>query len=52
MPSAPETAYSHRGAGTNLIYVDAGNDLVVVARWIEGEAIDGFVGRVLAAIKK
>ena len=52
MPSAPESAYSHRGAGTNLIYVDAENDLVVVARWIEGDAIDGFVGRVLAAIKK
>ena len=52
MPSAPESAYSHRGAGTNLIYVDAENDLVVVARWIDGDAIDGFVGRVLAALKK
>ena len=39
IPSAPETAYSHRGHGTNMIYVDEENDLVVVARWIEGRAI-------------
>ena len=50
LPSAPETAYSHRGAGTNLIYVDEQNDLVVVARWIEGNAIDDFIGKVLASI--
>jgi CubicO group peptidase (beta-lactamase class C family) len=51
MPSAPETAYSHRGAGTNLIYVDTENDLVVVARWIEGKAIDPFIAKVLASIR-
>ena len=50
MPSAPESAYSHRGAGTNMIYVDRENDLVVVARWIQGRAIDGLIRRVLAAI--
>jgi hypothetical protein len=33
-----------------LIYVDAENDLVVVARWIDNGALDAFVGRVLAAI--
>ena len=52
IPSAPETAYSHRGHGTNLIYVDEENDLVVVARWIEGSAIDEFIGKVLASIKE
>jgi len=52
MPSAPESSYAHRGAGTNLIYVDPENDLVVVARWIEGRAIDGLVKRVLAAINE
>ena len=35
-PNAPSTAYSHRGNGTNLVYVDEENDLVVVARWIPG----------------
>jgi CubicO group peptidase (beta-lactamase class C family) len=50
LPSAPETAFAHRGAGTNLVYVDPENDLVVVARWIQGQAIDEFIGKVLGAI--
>ena len=49
-PSAPATAYAHLGAGTNLIYVDSENDLVVVARWIDRDALDGLVQRVLAAV--
>ena len=48
--SAPETAFAHRGAGTNLVYVDPENDLVVVARWIQGGAIDEFIGKVLGSI--
>ena len=51
MPAAPESAYSHRGSGTNLIYVDPENDLVVVARWIQGDAIPQFIAKVLAAIE-
>jgi hypothetical protein len=39
------------GAGTNAIYVDPVNDLVVVVRWIEGKALPGFVERILAAIE-
>lgn len=34
IPSAPKSAFLHIGAGTNMIYVDQENDLVVVARWI------------------
>lgn len=34
VPAAPESAFLHIGAGTNMIYVDQENDLVVVARWI------------------
>jgi hypothetical protein len=34
-----------------MIYVDRENDLVVVARWIQGQSIDGFIKRVLASIK-
>ena len=52
LPSAPRTAYMHRGAGANVIYVDAENDLVVVARWIQtGKPLDDFIGAVLKAIK-
>jgi CubicO group peptidase (beta-lactamase class C family) len=49
LPSAPESAYFHLGAGTNVIYCDPENDLVIVARWIERDAMDGVVQRVLAA---
>lgn len=50
-PSAPDKAYGHVGNGTNLIYVDPQNDLVVVLRWIEDSKIDEFLKRLLAAIK-
>jgi hypothetical protein len=33
-----------------MIYVDPENDLVVVVRWIENNAINEFVQRVLSAI--
>jgi CubicO group peptidase (beta-lactamase class C family) len=52
LPSAPAAAFAHVGNGTNVIYVDAENDLVVVARWIENGAVDGFVGRVLASVNR
>lgn len=51
LPSAPESAYMHLGNGTNMIYVDAEHDLVVVARWIETAALDQFVKRVLASVE-
>ncbi len=51
LPSAPETAFFHLGAGTNMVYVDPENELVIVARWIQREAMDGLVRRVLEAIE-
>lgn len=50
-PSAPELSYFGIGWGSNLIWVDPQHDLVAVVRWIDGPAFDGFVKRVLAAIK-
>jgi CubicO group peptidase (beta-lactamase class C family) len=50
LPSAPAAAFAHVGNGTNVIYVDPEHDLVVVARWIENGAVDGFIGRVLASV--
>jgi CubicO group peptidase (beta-lactamase class C family) len=50
-PSAPATAYSHRGNGTNLVYVDGENDLVVVARWIPGGDIDELLALVIGSIQ-
>jgi hypothetical protein len=49
-PSAPASAYAHIGNGTNMIYVDGENDLVVVVRWIENNAIDNFLKKLLASL--
>ena len=50
LPSAPESSFFHLGAGTNMVYVDPENNLVIVARWIKRDAMDGLVKRVLSAI--
>ncbi len=50
LPHAPVTAFVHVGNGTNIIYVDPENDIVIVARWIENKAVDGLVEKVLASI--
>lgn len=49
-PNAPATAFAHVGNGTNVIYVDAENDLVIVLRWIENDKIDGFLQRIYASL--
>jgi CubicO group peptidase (beta-lactamase class C family) len=50
-PSAPANHYYHAGAGANRIWVAPELDMVVVLRWVAPEHFDGFVRRVLAAIK-
>ena len=51
LPSAPASAFMHIGNGTNMVYVDPENDLVAVVRWIDNGAADGFVKRLLAAVR-
>jgi CubicO group peptidase (beta-lactamase class C family) len=50
LPAAPASAFSHLGAGTNMIYVDPEHDLVVVARWIRDSQRAEFIARLLAAL--
>jgi len=50
-PSAPDGAWAHLGNGTNMVYVDPENDLVVVARWIAGSGIDPFLGKIVGSIR-
>jgi CubicO group peptidase (beta-lactamase class C family) len=50
-PSAPASHYYHAGMGANRVWVAPDLDLVVVLRWVAPEHFDGFVKRVLAAIK-
>ena len=49
-PNAPEHTWTHSGAGSNLIYVDPANELVIVARWIRGGAFTDVVQTVLEAM--
>jgi CubicO group peptidase (beta-lactamase class C family) len=51
LPSASESVFMHLGNGTNAIICDPEHDLVVVARWIENNALDGLMQRVLAAVR-
>jgi CubicO group peptidase (beta-lactamase class C family) len=51
LPSAPERCFLARGAGSNLIWIDPGHELVAVVRWIDKSSIDGFIARVLAAVE-
>jgi CubicO group peptidase (beta-lactamase class C family) len=48
--SAPASAWAHLGNGTNMVYCDPENDLVVVARWIQNNQIDAFLQRVIGSI--
>ena len=52
MPAAPKTAFSHIGAGTNMIYVDPEHDLVIVARWIPNGDTNELVRLVLESLKE
>lgn len=50
-PNAPATAFVHVGNGTNIVYVDQENNLVVVLRWIEDGKINEFMGKLYASLK-
>ena len=51
-PPAPESSVLFRGDGPNIIYIDWENDLIVVVRWIRGNAFNDFIGQVLGAIRQ
>ncbi|MCM5571439.1 beta-lactamase family protein [Burkholderiaceae bacterium FT117] len=49
-PSAGGKGYFAIGAGASVNWIDPERRLVAVVRWIDGAKIDGFVGRVAAAL--
>jgi CubicO group peptidase (beta-lactamase class C family) len=51
-PSAPESSYAARGAGSNLIWLDPEHELVVVVRWIDAASVDGFLGLILESVAR
>jgi len=48
-PDAPAHAVMMHGAGANRVYIDRELDLVVVLRWIDGQAANGFLKRLYEA---
>lgn len=52
IPGAPATAFFHLGAGTNMVYVDPENELVIVARWIKNNEKSALVEKVLEALTR
>lgn len=46
-PAAPESSYFALGHGQNIIWIDPELDLVVVTRWIEKAAFNGFAERIM-----
>ncbi len=49
--NASASAFVHVGNGTNIIYIDPENDLVIVARWIENGKINEFIGKINQSLK-
>ncbi len=50
-PNAPAGTIAFLGNGTNIVYIDRENDLVIVARWIENEKIDEFLGKIYQSLR-
>jgi CubicO group peptidase (beta-lactamase class C family) len=51
VPTAPPTAFWHLGNGTNAIYCDPENDIVVVARWFSGP-VGSVIGPIMNALRE
>jgi CubicO group peptidase (beta-lactamase class C family) len=49
--AAPQSSVFALGAGNNMIWIDPEHDLVTVLRWIDKAKVDGFLERLVAAVK-
>jgi CubicO group peptidase (beta-lactamase class C family) len=49
-PSAPASSFAAVGNGSNIIWIDPQDDIVIVWHWHEGKAMDGMIQRMLSAI--
>lgn len=49
-PGTPAASYSALGAGTNIIWINPDDDIIVVARWVEGSHVAPLLKTVVDAI--
>ncbi len=50
-PGTPETAYAAVGAGTNIMFIDPDDDLIIIARWLNQDFVIPFLAAVVGALK-
>jgi len=50
-PSAPASTFAALGWGSNAIFALPEHDVVAVVRWLHPSHLDGFIGRVVAAVR-
>ena len=50
-PAAPHSAVCAMGVGTQILYIDCENDMVIIARWIKKESLASFVEQVLHSLE-
>jgi CubicO group peptidase (beta-lactamase class C family) len=51
LPAVPESSVTFEGNGANIIYIDWENDLLAVVRWIQDEALNDVLGKLVAACR-
>ena len=49
-PSGPATSFAAIGNGANTIWIDPEHDIVFVWHWHQGQAMDGMIQRIVAAV--
>lgn len=50
-PSAPQSSFFALGVGRNIVWIDPQLGLVVVIRWLERDALDGFARVLMEALE-
>jgi CubicO group peptidase (beta-lactamase class C family) len=51
-PSLPENSYAAHGAGRNVIWISPDHDLVITLRWVDRDASDACLARIVDAIER
>jgi CubicO group peptidase (beta-lactamase class C family) len=49
-PSAPSSSFAAMGNGSNTIWIDPDDDIVLVWRWFRNDAMDETIAKILGAL--
>lgn len=51
-PSAPASSFAAAGNGSNAIWIDPDDDIIIVWRWFGDDVMDEMIAKVLGALRK